>query len=381
MTVDLRVRLEATAVAFRGYNTTNLGRSPELLEHAAYGPYMERSLRRMEAIYAETLQRSCNLVQRLRDRQESTLATFSEDVAMIVGVELAQLEMLRELFGIDYHQCRVTLGYSLGEITALIAGGVFQPEDALPPLLVISEECALLAEQVTMGIVFSRGPALDLDAVRRLCMKISAQGNGIIAPSAYLAPNAVLLLGQLDTIDRFKEQVDVTFAFPPHVRKHAGTWPPLHTPLLWQRGVLDRAGMMMHTVPGGFTAPLPPVLSMVTGKASYNDYNARETIRDWLDHPQRLWDVVCEVLAAGVDVMLHVGPAPNLVPATFKRVADNVTQQLEGRSLNSLGLRAMSGIANRPWLNKVLSNRAMLLRAPYVVHVILEDWLLEQKPR
>ena len=32
---DLKKRISTTAIAFRGYDVTNLGRSPELLEHPA----------------------------------------------------------------------------------------------------------------------------------------------------------------------------------------------------------------------------------------------------------------------------------------------------------------------------------------------------------
>jgi len=41
-------------------------------------------------------------------------------------------------------------------------------------------------------------------------------------------------------------------------------------------------------------------------------------------------------------------------------------------------MRAVSNMVARPWLGKLLSSRAALLRAPYVIHVVLEDWLLAQ---
>jgi len=79
-------------------------------------------------------------------------------------------------------------------------------------------------------------------------------------------------------------------------------------------------------------------------------------------------------------VVIHVGPDPNLVPATFKRISDNVAEQLAGRSWNSLGLRAFSHIVRRQWLTRLLYIRTALLRAPFVEHVILEDWLLANSP-
>jgi [acyl-carrier-protein] S-malonyltransferase len=32
------------------------------------------------------------------------------------------------------------------------------------------------------------------------------------------------------------------------------------------------------------------------------------------------------------------------------------------------------------WLASVLPSKAALLRAPFLTHVVLEDWLLEQRP-
>jgi [acyl-carrier-protein] S-malonyltransferase len=89
---------------------------------------------------------------------------------------------------------------------------------------------------------------------------------------------------------------------------------------------------------------------------------------------------VCETLAADVKTVIHVGPQPNVIPATFTRLAENVRQQTEGRTLGSYGKRAMSGIARHPWLASVLPARAALLRAPFVEQITLEDWLLANAP-
>jgi [acyl-carrier-protein] S-malonyltransferase len=96
-----------------------------------------------------------------------------------------------------------------------------------------------------------------------------------------------------------------------------------------------------------------------------------------VDQPQRLWDAIYDTLASGVTTLIHVGPDPNLVPATFRRISENVQQQMTGNSLGSYGLRAAAGLARRPWLSAILPSRAALLRAPTVKHIVLEDWLLE----
>ena len=375
---ELSDRLDEAAFAFRGYNQTNLGRTPELLAHRAYGRVVERYLREASEIYSEFSGRAVDLVARVREKRESTLETFGEDIALIISTELAQLELLEQFFDVSYRHARVGMGYSLGEVTALISGGVFNMRDVLAPLLAMADDSAELARDVTMGIVFSRGRALDFEGVERLCLEITTQHRGMIAISSYLSPNTVLVLGQGDTIDRLKTRLAEAMKEPVHLRKNSGVWPPLHTPLLWQRTIPNRAALMMHSIGGGFRAPTPPILSLVTGKASYNDFNSRSILNHWIDQPQRLWDGIYELLAMGIEVVVHVGPDPNLLPATFKRLSDNVTAELDGRSLRKLGMRAVSNIIARPWVAKLLSNRAALLRTPYLVHVILEDWLLDQ---
>ena len=138
---------------------------------------------------------------------------------------------------------------------------------------------------------------------------------------------------------------------------------------------------MLESMTGGFTAPSPPIRSLVTGKTSYDDRSSRRLLRDWSDHPQRLWDVVYGTLAAGVKRVVHVGPEPNVIPATFRRLSDNILEQTSGSSLRSVRARATAGLARRPWLSAVLPNRAALLRAPMVEQIILEDWLLENAPQ
>jgi [acyl-carrier-protein] S-malonyltransferase len=369
----------AAAFAFRGYNLTNLGRTPQLLAHPAYGPIVERHLALAQTIHSDCTHRKTDLLGRVRDKRESAPTTFSEDIALIIAVEMAQLELLDQFFGVDYRGAKLAVGYSLGEITALVAGGTFVVEQVLPPLARMADDCAELADDVTMGILFSRGAALPVDTVHRLCVEITSEAQGVLAVSSYLSPNTILLLGQGTTLDRFKKLVPDAFGAKTNLRKVEGKWPPLHTPILWQREITNRAGVMMQAMVGGMKAPSPVVLSLVTGKFSYNDYNSREILVRWLDHPQRLWDGVCEILSQGIETVVHVGPDPNLIVATFKRLSDNVRAQTESARFARWGKQAVSLIARRQWLTPILSSRAVLLRAPYVAQIILEDWLLEQE--
>lgn len=369
--------------AFRGYDQKNLGRTPELLEHAVYGPVVEKFLSQASQVYGEATGDRCDLVHRVKNRIETSLESYGEAVALIVATELAQIELLKKYHGIDYSDFKMSVGYSLGEVSALVAGGVYEMDTVLHPLLALGKDTAALAVDVRMGIIFSRGPALDLDAIRKLLVQITAEGNGSISFSSLLSPNTVLIMGQGETVKRFKSLMKDELPGRVHLKMNQHFWPPIHTTITRQRNIPNRAAVMLETAKGGFTEPSIPILSCVTGGDHYyNDYNSRDLLVRWVDRPQRLWEVIVKVLKQGVETVVHVGPTPNIVPATLNRLAANVQDQLANKSWSSYGLRAMSAIVRqpRPWLTKVLSDDATLLRAPYVQQVVLEDWLLQSEP-
>jgi [acyl-carrier-protein] S-malonyltransferase len=314
-------------------------------------------------------------------RIEPGMDRYAESIALIIAADLAQVQLLEEFHGVRYREARFAYGYSLGELSAVACGSVLDMAEVLSVPIAMAEDCAALAENVTMGVLFSRGPAIDELDVRRVCRRITSEGNGTIDMSAILSPNTYLLLGQNDTINRFKATMHEFLPAPVHIKINPDRWPPMHTPIVRQRHIPDRAAVMMASMHGGFVPPCPPVFSLVTGQRNYDDYNARDILRDWVDHPQRLWDAVCETLSSGVTTLIHVGPGPNVIPATFNRLSVDVQQQTAGRSLGKMGMRAAAGLARRPWLAALLPTRAALLRAPLLKHIILEDWLLENGPR
>lgn len=373
MPEDLAERLPTTALTFRGYNVTNLGRSPELLAHPKFGPVMKRYLERGSQICSDIVHYSVDLVTRVQEKRETSLATYSEAVALVVSTSLAQLEMLQTVFSESWQQARFSFGFSLGEITALIAGGVFTLEEAIQVPLELSQDCVELAEGTTLGVLFSRQGAIALGNAHRLCVETNQRGEGVMGISAILAPNSLLLIGQGETLTHFSQHMEGLCDERLYLRKNQHIWPPLHTPIMWQRAIPNRSEMMMQTVSGGFRIPSPNVFSLVTGTLSYKEWNARQTLGDWVDRPQRLWDAVEYSLTDGITRVIHVGPAPNIIPSTYDRMAIDVETQIKSRT----PIRALSQMVRRPWLQAMLPKRASLLRAPLIEQVILEDWLLK----
>ncbi|HEX4416183.1 MAG TPA: hypothetical protein VH107_21300 [Lacipirellulaceae bacterium] len=380
MAGSLQAKIGSTAFAFRGYDTKNLGRTPELLAHPTYGRTIRRYLERASDVCAKIVNRPVDLVRIVEAGDEPGLDRYAEAISLIVAADLAQVDLLEEFHGVRFREAKLAYGYSLGELSAVACAGVFSLADVLSVPVTMAADCAALASNVTMGILFSRGAAIDEQDVNRLCRLITSEGHGTIAISSVITPNTYLLLGQNETIDRFKAEMHKVLPDPAHVKINPDRWPPLHTPIVRQKAIPDRAAVMMDAMPGGLQPPCPPVLSLVTGERSYDDYHARDILRDWVDHPQRLWNAVYETLSTGITTLIHVGPAPNLIPATFTRLSENVVQQTRGRSLGHMGMRAAAGLARRPWLSALLPSRAALLRAPLIKQIILEDWLLENAP-
>jgi len=376
--VNLKARIGTAAFAFRGYDVANLGRSLELLEHPAYGPVVRAVLQEASALCAEAIRVPVDLVAYVRSGEKTSLATFAQDVAMIVAMEMAQLALLERFFEVPVRAAHLGFGYSIGELAAMLYSGVFTMEQLLPVPLELAPDCAELAADTSLGVLFTRGPVLSPPDVQRLCMAVSSEGKGLVGPSAYLSPNTALLLAQGRTLDRVEALMPEFLPEKVMLRRNPNRWPPLHTPLVWQRNIPNRAAMGAYRIEGGRRAPSPPILSCVTGATSYDATNSRDLLIQWTDHPQLLWDVLYETLASGVGLVVHVGPAPNLIPATFARLGNNVSKQMGQTYLHRLGRGVVSSLNRHAWLAPLLPSKAALLRAPFLEHVILEDWLLAQ---
>lgn len=381
--VDLKGRMASAAFAFRGYDVANLGRSLELLEHETYGPLVERALVHASDLCAEAINAKVDLIAHVREGGKTAIETFPQDVATIVAMEAVQLQLLEEFFDVPIHNAKLSFGYSIGELTALIFSGVFTLDQLLPVPLRLAPDCANLALDTTLGVLFTKGGnhALHHEDVERLCQAISGEGKGLIGPSAYLSPNTALLLGQGDTLDRLEKRIPEFL--PPKVilRRNPNKWPPLHSPLVWEKLIPNRAAVSLYHIEGSAKPPSPPIVSSVTGEASYDGLNTRDLLIKWTDHPQRLWDVIDTTLSMGVETVIHVGPAPSLIAATFARLSNNVSRQMGNgnKYLHMLGRGLVTELNRHSWLARLLPSRTALLRAPYLVHVNLEDWLLEHK--
>ncbi|QDU75566.1 Malonyl CoA-acyl carrier protein transacylase [Bremerella volcania] len=367
-------QLSTTAFVFRGYNVTNLGRTPELLNHPRFGGYVARRLEQCGRIASDVMHRRIDLLGRVSRGEETDLDSYSDAIALIMAVEMAHVDILEQEYHVQLAKAQYLMGYSLGELTALVAGQCLSLEDALTIPLSLSTDTAKLAPTCTLAVVFCRKKTLSADRVHHLCQEINAEGKGLIGISAILSPNSLIVIGEEDTTTRLHKRLQETIADRVHLKKNPHKWPPMHTPIVWREHINSRASLLMSQMKSGFTAPKPPVLSLVTGACSYNDSNVRDLICQWVDKPQHLWQAVYHTLSSGTESLIHLGPEPNIVPATYSRLAENVEAQVKA----SISTRALSTLVYRPWLNALIGERAYLLRAPTIKQTNLEDWLIDK---
>ena len=319
-----------------------------------------------------------DLAARVLAGEPSTLETFVHDIGTIVAMELAQIRLLEEFFDVPVPQARLSFGHSIGELSALVAGACTRWSSSCRsrwpwrPTAPNSPPTQLWEFSRSRGLL-SRSRTCSISA------RQSAAGDkGLIGPSTYLSPYQVLLLGQGNTLDPLEHEMREYLPAGVTLRRKPNHWPPLHTPLVWERNIPNRTAMMMYHTAGGQHKPTPNVVSCTTGLANYDEWNSRAILADWTDHPQRLWDAMEYTLASGAELVIHVGPEPKLLTTCFDRLSHKIMKQLKMRHLDRLGSSVIPSISKNGWLTRKLPANAVLLRAPFLHHLVLEDWLLAQ---
>ena len=163
------------------------------------------------------------------------------------------------------------------------------------------------------------------------------------------------------------------------LRRRPNHWPPLHTPLVWERNIPNRTAMAMHHIGGGDRKPTPDRRFVHDGQRQLRrveqpcdpgrlDRPSPAVVGRHGEHP-----------GLGAEIVIHVGPEPKLFPTGFDRLSNRIMKQLKMRHLDRLGSSVIPSISRNSWLTRKLPANAVLLRAPFLNHIILEDWLLAQE--
>ena len=150
-------RLKATAFVFRGYNITNLGRI-RALAHPAYGPVVEPFLREAGAVCGDVIGRKVDLVQRVRQRQETSLDTYCEAVALIVAMELAQFGSCCSFLASITPKAEWPSDIASAKLRGLLPEAYSKCAMPCASRWPLREDCAELAANTTLGVLFCADP-------------------------------------------------------------------------------------------------------------------------------------------------------------------------------------------------------------------------------
>ena len=330
---DLARRIGTAAFAFRGYDVANLGRSPELLDHPAYGPVVAEVLDEASEVCSEAVGPGSTSPPGSGPARRRRWTASRRTSRRSSRWSCAQVRLLEEFFEVPVRQARLSFGYSIGELSALIVGGVYALEQILPIPLAGAATAPSWPPTPRWASSSPEGPVLPTQDVERLCSAISSQGHGLIGPSAYLSPNTVLLLGQGDTLDRLEAAMGEFLPEQGH-RSGATRTTGRRCTRRWSGSGTSRTGRRWPstTSTGGCGSRRRRCSRASPARPATTSSNSRDLLIRWTDHPQRLWDVIYETLAAGIDLVVHVGPEPNLIPATFERLSNNVLKQMGSRA-------------------------------------------------
>jgi acyl transferase domain-containing protein len=262
-------------------------------------PYMASQLYRTEGLFAEHVDRCCEILRPLLDRDlreilyparaaagELDRTEFAQPALFVIEYALAQLWIA---WGVQPTSC---IGHSLGEYVAACLAGVFGLEDAL----------SLVALR---GRLMQRLPLGSMLAVSLSEREVQPYLSADVSLAAVNGPAQVVVAGSTAAIGRLADRL----ARIGIRAQRLATSRALHSPAV--EPILDSLRQYVERLTR--SAPRLPYLSNVTGtwitdrEATDPDYWARQTRQ-----PVRFADGLQELVDTTDGVFLEVGPGHTL---------------------------------------------------------------------
>ena len=199
-------------------------------------------------------------------------------------------------------KCRVeerpdmVAGHSLGEFSALASVSAMSFEDALRLVSVRARAMQRCCESVpgTMAAIIG----LPTEEVERICTLVP---EGIVVPANYNAEGQIVISGEKDAVEKacvLMKEAGAKRALPLSV---SGAF---HSPLM-EPARAELAEAIERTV---FNVPICPVYQNVTAEATMDPELIKSNLLLQLTSPVRWTQTVRNMVAAGADSFLEIGP-------------------------------------------------------------------------
>lgn len=271
----------------------------ELYEHSP-------AARRVFEIASEQSGRS--FTQLCFESDEETLKRTENAQPALLTVCYAAWEALREAllsFTPDY-----LAGHSMGEYTALAAGGVWSFEETFYWV----EERAKAMRKVADRIVGSMVAIIGLDAakVEEACQRAQQETGEIVTPANYNAPGQVVISGTPAALERAIEHAKSLGARRAIPLAVAGAF---HSPLMREAAEVIANAYRDAT----FRKPTIPIVSNVTARPMTDPEEIRAIMSRQIASPVRWQESVEWMYANGVNTFIEAGVG-DVLTGLIKRI-------------------------------------------------------------
>jgi [acyl-carrier-protein] S-malonyltransferase len=192
---------------------------------------------------------------------------------------------------------KLVAGHSLGEYSALVAGGSLSLRDAL---VTVRRRGTYMQEAVPVGKgAMAAILGLDLEAIETACREV-ADGQ-VVSPANLNAPGQVVIAGDADAVDRAVARCKAAGA------KRALRLPvsaPFHCALM--KPAQERLDADLRGLP--FSAPEVPLVSNVDARVVRSAEDCRDGLVRQVSAPVRWQESVELLVKEGVTTFVEVGP-------------------------------------------------------------------------
>ena len=202
-------------------------------------------------------------------------------------------------------------GHSLGEFSALVAAGALSFEDGLRLVSARAQAMQKACEKTpsTMAAVL----ALPDAKVEELCASVT---EGVVVPANYNCPGQIVISGSIEGVDPACAKMLNDSAKRALKLKVGGAF---HSPLM-EPARAELADAIAHT---DFHAPKCPVYQNVNAEPQTDPETIKKNLIAQLTAPVRWTQTVQNMIAAGADTFVEVGPGA-VLQGLVKKISSEV---------------------------------------------------------
>ena len=218
--------------------------------------------------------------------------------------------ILAKTMGDDFNPDMVA-GHSLGEFSALVAAGALSFEDGLRLVSARAQAMQKACEKTpsTMAAVL----ALPDARVEELCASVT---EGVVVPANYNCPGQIVISGSIEGVDAACAKMLEAGAKRALKLKVGGAF---HSPLM-EPARAELADAIAHT---DFHAPKCPVYQNVNAEPQTDPETIKKNLIAQLTAPVRWTQTIHNMIAAGADTCVEVGPGA-VLQGLVKKISSEV---------------------------------------------------------